>query len=89
MFPHFLVFVVNLMIVMLVANSEINARVASTCPFYYIAVSQLVTETYQEIRDKNCKRLSYKHWVVTLSLLYNSVVMVLNLVLFSGDIGFI
>jgi len=89
MFPHFLVFVINLIIVMLFANSEINARVASTCPFYFIALSQLVIETFNEIHDKGFEKLTYKHWVVMLTLLYNSVVMVLNLVLFSVEIGFI
>ena len=37
--PHFLMLAVNLMIVLMFANSEINSRVASTCPFYYMALS--------------------------------------------------
>ena len=47
--PHFYILFVNLMIVLLFANSEINARVGSTCLFYYISLSQLVVETHNEM----------------------------------------
>ena len=37
--PHFMVFAITLLTVLIFANTEINSRVASTCPFYFIALS--------------------------------------------------
>ena len=39
MLPHAYVFFVNMVIVFLLANQEINARVAFTCPFFFMAFS--------------------------------------------------
>jgi hypothetical protein len=78
------------MTVLLFANSEINGRVASTCLFYYMALSQLTIETLEELKKKGSDgTMSYKHFIVFLSLGYNCVVMVLNLILFSVGIGFV
>jgi len=49
--PHAYVFLVNMLIVLLLANTEINSRVASTCPFYYYAFAQLCLEVRDEMRS--------------------------------------
>jgi len=87
MLPHAYIFLLNMLIVFLIANMEINSRVASTCPFYFLAFSQLIIETKEELVKKEAS--GYKHAVVLISLIYNSVVLVLNLVLFTVEIGFI
>ena len=56
--PHAYIFIANMVIVMFLANSEINARVASTCPFYYFAFSQLIVEVHEEMKTLvNVKKL--------------------------------
>ena len=35
--PHAYIFIINMVLVLFMANSEINSRVASTWPFYYFA----------------------------------------------------
>ena len=87
MLPHAYIFIINMIIVLLTANSEINSRVASTCPFYFYAFSQLIIEVYEEMK-KN-QKMTIKHGVVLLMLAYNTVVMVLNLLLFTVEIGFV
>jgi len=87
MLPHAYIFIINMIIVLLTANSEINSRVASTCPFYFYAFSQLIIEVYEEMK-KN-QKMTIKHKVVLLMLAYNTVVMVLNLLLFTVEIGFV
>lgn len=86
--PHAYIFFANILIVFFLANSEINSRVASTCPFFYMALSQLIYETFDDIYVQN-KPVEYKHVVVMVSMMYNVVVMFLNLVLFTVGIGFV
>lgn len=88
MVPHFWVLVLNLLTVLLFANTEINARVGSTCVFYFIALSQLVVETVDELKQSKGK-VTYKHVLVFMTMLYNGIVMILNFLLFSVGIGFI
>lgn len=85
--PHFWVLFINLITVLLFANTEINSRVASTCLFYYVGLSQIVIETYNELKEG--KKLTFKHLMVFMTLTYNTVVMLLNLLLFSVGIGFV
>lgn len=87
MLPHAYFFIVNMLMVLFMANAEINSRVASSCPFYFYAFSQLIIEVYEEMK-KN-KEMTVKHGVVLLMLAYNTVVMVLNLLLFTVEIGFV
>lgn len=86
--PHALVLIANMLLVLLFANSEINSRVAGTCPFYYYAFAQLVVEVREEMgrRERSC---TFKHLLVAFALLYNTVVMLLNMFLFSVEIGFV
>ena len=99
--PHAIVFIANMLIVLVMANSEINARVASTCPFYFYAFSQLALEVRDEIRNQKAKDMNlpfanrvntdgiYKHAVVLSALLYNTAVIYLNILLFGNEIGFV
>lgn len=87
MLPHAFVLVVNIMLVLLFANTEINSRVASSCPFYFYAFSQLVIEVIDELRTK--RHVTLKQLIVVLALAYNAVVMMLNLLLFTVEIGFV
>jgi hypothetical protein len=93
-----LVFILNMLLVLLMGNSEINSRVASTCPFYFYALAQLILEVRDEIRGEkaqvvlpfaNNNKGSYKHGVVMIALIYNAIVLYLNLLLFGNEIGFI
>jgi hypothetical protein len=91
--PHFWVMFANLMIVLFYANIEINARVASTCIYYYIGLSQLIVETHEElsaaIKNQSELKLSPKHFVVMITMAYNVIVMFINPLIFSVGIGFV
>ena len=50
MLPHAYILIINLIVVFMLANTEINARVASTCPFYFYALSQLVIEVVNDLK---------------------------------------
>ena len=98
MYPNALVFILNMILILLIGNSEINSRVASTCPFYFYGLAQLVLEVRDEIRQEKAKiilpfanRMNsiYKHAIVLMALVYNVIVIYLNLLLFANEIGFI
>mmetsp|Transcript_11479 Transcript_11479/g.19425 ORF Transcript_11479/g.19425 Transcript_11479/m.19425 type:complete len:81 (+) Transcript_11479:1287-1529(+) len=80
-----------MIIVILLANQEINARVASTCPFYYFGLSQLLVETRREVRElwKSGTGMRWWHLGVAVSVGYNLFVVGLNPLLFSNEVGFV
>lgn len=56
------IFLLNMLVVLLFANQEINARVASTCPFFFLALSELSVQTIDKFTapkspepQKSCK----------------------------------
>lgn len=90
MLPHGYIFVISMTTVFLMANTEINARVASTCPFYFYAWSQVILEAkkeHEEIVKKErvtwCDLLTVRITLVTVFGLYNVITMALNLLLFT------
>ena len=91
MLPHAYIFLVNMTVVLLLANSEINSRVASTCPFYFYAFSQLILECHKDLKNSQQQKAVslYQHVLIAISLWYNQVIMMLNLLLFTVEIGFV
>uniref|UniRef100_A0A7S3IKZ9 Uncharacterized protein n=1 Tax=Strombidium inclinatum TaxID=197538 RepID=A0A7S3IKZ9_9SPIT len=94
--PHAFVMIVNLLVVMLFANSEINARVASTTPFYFLEFAHLIIESRNELfyasKDHPTSfwsRLRLKHVAVSISIFYNYAVLVVNPLIFVHEVGFI
>ena len=79
MLPFGYMFVINVVTVILFANSEIIGRVATTCPFYFYAWAQLIVENNKGLQG----------WIVGLYGVYNIVVLALNLFLFTTEIGFV
>ena len=77
--PHAWFFAVNMLLTLLFANADINSRVASTCPFYFWAVADLIVH-----RDSYSK-VSLANFAIAHNVLY----MVLNFVLFTMEVGFL
>lgn len=50
MLPHAYILLINVIIVFMLANTEINARVASTCPYYFYALAQLIIEVFEDFK---------------------------------------
>ena len=75
MLPHTYLFTLNTLVVLLFANTEIIARVNTTCPFYFYAWAEMITEKEERL----LKAFKY----------YNAIIMGLNLLLFTAEIGFI
>jgi len=76
--PHVWFFAMNMLVTLLFANADINSRVASTCPFYFWAVADLL------VHRENYSKVSLANFAIAHNLLY----MVLNLVLFPMEVGF-
>lgn len=62
------------------ANADINSRVASTCPFYYWAVADMIVHR---------KKTESIFCLANFALLHNALYMVLNFLLFSMEVGFL
>ena len=67
---------INMVIMLLFANSEVNSRVTSTMPFYYWAVAELM------MGGKRMGKLG------KLALAHNVVYMLFNFALFPMEVGF-
>jgi len=77
--PHAWFFALNMLVTLLFANSDINSRVASTCPFYYWAVADLL------VHRENFSKVSLANFAI----LHNVLYMILNFVLFPTEVGFL
>jgi hypothetical protein len=77
MIPHVWFFSINILLTLLFANADINSRVASTCPYYYWAVADLIVNLKQH------------KGLASFALLHNVLYLLLNLLLFTMEVGFL